>query len=143
MTDPLSAYAEPEDTVDAIFLKRAVEQIGLAAFLDEDQRLAKLPRYVAQAIESGELQILVRHIEEKSSLYGVVHCSHRTPEGWLEVVETSQLEETDQRPVIPVRLHRRIPVPYWVFVKRNSLDKFLARFKHYTADQEPSDRAPC
>ena len=103
MTDPLSAYAEPEDTVDAIFLKRAVEQIGLAAFSDEDQRLEKLPRYVAQAIESGELQILIRHIEEKSSLYGVVHCSHRTPEGWLKVVETSQLEETDQRPGISVR----------------------------------------
>jgi hypothetical protein len=133
---PLSAYDDPEDTADAVLLKRAVAEIGSAMFPDAPAPSDEVRRAVALAIETGRLDILARHSEEERNICGVVPRSMRTPEGWLEAVRTSQLEFLDQRPGISVRQRRRIPVPHWLFVTRASLNRFLKQFDRATADHE-------
>ena len=44
-----------------------------------------------------------------------------TPEA---VFSTFQIERLDRHPGTPTRHRRRIPVPHWIYVTRESLDKF-------------------
>jgi hypothetical protein len=129
-------FKEPEDTVDAIFLRRAVEEIRRAMFPDASPQVDKIHKAVAEAIEKGLLEILARNVEETRSVYGIVPRWARTPEGWREAVRSSQLDEFDQRPDSTIRRRRRIPVPHWLFVTRASLGRFLAPFNRTTSGDE-------
>jgi hypothetical protein len=110
----------PEDTVDCIFLGRAVEQIGEAS-VERD-------RAIAQAIEVGKLKIRARLNSgegDPGGDLGVVSKTALTPEGWIAAVKVCQIAFKDRRPWVSVRGRRAIPQPHWLFVTRASLDEFM------------------
>src|SRR5258708_6960528 len=130
--------AWPLDTHDCAFLGRAVDQIGAEMFPHEWtgaersalnaeslQRLDHVHALVANAIEAGELKLRARLTVATENRMGVVNPTARTPAGWIEALRTYQIEEIDCRPWISVRQRRRIPQAHWLFVTKESLDRFF------------------
>jgi hypothetical protein len=142
--------AEPIDSHDAVFLRRAIDQIGRAKYprdwsgreteseADESStlRLKELHIAVAQAIVAGKLKMRARLVEAREGILGVLGPRTLTVERWLEVMKSSQIELLDMRPWVSARARRRIPLPHWLFVTRESLDKFIRQFQHLTVREE-------
>lgn len=131
----------PLDTLDCVFLARAIDQIGKKQFQSEWtgrevvskkpnraalQRLAKARTLVTEAIGVGKLKLCVRLVGTTDGRLGHVTPKFRSPEGWIEAVKVFQVETRDVRPWVSVRVRRGNPQPHWLFATSASLEGLLA-----------------
>ena len=117
---PIRDRRHPQDTVDCVFLGRAVEQIGEAT-VERDE-------VIARAIEAGDLEIRCRLVPDEGDpggQLGVVSKTVLSPEGWIAAIKVCQIDFRDLRPWVSVANRRRIPQSHWLFVTRASFERFM------------------
>lgn len=111
----------PEDTVDCIFIKRALKQLEAHAAGDPENAL----KLALDGIERNAIAIRYRLWNACENVMGRIAGWRRTREAWATDIAKGYIMTRDTRYWVPVTERRAMPQPHWLFMTRESLNQFL------------------